>query len=129
MTEQGVISFLNYEVTKVEFSLNDNFSGDSVKMNIETASDMVLSDDKKQMEILLSVHIFKDAQNNNYPFEMYVQVRGYFVGGEDISQYQANALAILYPYVRAIVSTYTANANVSPLILPTVNINKMLEEK
>ena len=108
----GVISFLNYEVTKVNFSLNDNFSGNSVKLDIETSSDMILSDDKKQMEILLSVHIFKDAQNNNYPFEMYVQVRGYFESGEDISQYQANALAILYPYVRAIVSTYTANSNV-----------------
>ena len=128
MPEKGVISFLNYEVTRVEFVLNENFSGNSVKLDIETDSDVVLSDDKKQMMVLLSVEIFRDAANNNYPFEMFVQVKGYFVG-EEIGQYQANALAILYPYVRAIVSTFTANANVSPLILPTINVNRMFVGK
>lgn len=32
------------------------------------------------------------------------------------------------PYVRALVSSFTANANVTPLILPTVNINKLLDK-
>ena len=35
----------------------------------------------------------------------------------------------MYPYLRALVSTYTANSNVLPLILPAINVNAMLEEK
>ena len=66
-----------------------------------------------------------------YPFEMSVEIEGYFKGNledkdQDIAQYSKNAVAILFPYVRALVSTFTANANVTPLILPTVNVNKLL---
>ena len=61
---------------------------------------------------------------------MIVEVQGAFAlisdEQENIQKYYANALSILYPYARAIVSTYTANANIEPLILPTVNIWKML---
>lgn len=82
------------------------------------------------MIVELELKLFENAVEKGYPFDMYVLVRGYFSGrGEDILQYQANAIAILYPYVRALVSTYTANSNVTPLILPTINVNKMLKEK
>ena len=33
-----------------------------------------------------------------------------------------NSLAILFPYIRAFVSTISLQANVSPIILPTVNL-------
>ena len=46
-----------------------------------------------------------------------------------IDRYQGNAIAILYPYARAIVSTYTANTNVTPLILPTINVNKFIQKQ
>jgi len=39
-----------------------------------------------------------------------------------------NSLAIVFPYVRAFVSTLTLQANVSPLILPTVNLMGLTEE-
>lgn len=42
---------------------------------------------------------------------------------------EANAIAILFPYIRAIVSTYTAHANIVPVILPPMNINAYLKKK
>ena len=73
--------------------------------------------------------IFKDAEKNNYPFEMTVSLTGKFeCEGEEPEKFSKNAIAILYPYVRAIVSTYTANANVNALILPAINVNKLIEE-
>ena len=99
-----------------------------IKMEVE-----VTSDDNEHMRIRLIIHIFDEAIKNRYPFEMKVVVVGYFsIGVEkdnDIAHYQANAIAILYPYIRAIVSTYTASANVTPLILPTVNVNKFLKNR
>lgn len=66
------------------------------------------------------------------PFEMEVILKGYF-GVEnaqsDIKFFEKNAIAILFPYLRAIVSTYTVNANVAPILLPAMNINEYLRKK
>ena len=64
------------------------------------------------------------------PFEMKVDITGTFeTQGESPKVFQANAIAILYPYIRAIVSTYTSAANTQPLILPAINVNAMLEKQ
>lgn len=43
--------------------------------------------------------------------------------------FEPNAIAILYPYVRSIISTYTTNSNVDPIILPTINVVEMLKQE
>lgn len=52
---------------------------------------------------------------------------------EDIPSYfYANSIAIIFPYVRAFVSTVTLQANLQPVILPTYNLSAlkdMLVEK
>lgn len=48
---------------------------------------------------------------------------------EEIPEYFfPNSLAIVFPYVRAFVSTLTLQANVSPIVLPTVNLMGLTEE-
>ena len=81
------------------------------------------------MEISLSTEIFKGIENA--PFNMSVEIVGFFEleGDDDISHYEANAIAIMYPYLRAIISTYTSSANVMPVILPAININAVLNNK
>jgi preprotein translocase subunit SecB len=45
---------------------------------------------------------------------------------EEIPEYfYANSIAILFPYVRAFVSTVTLQANVSPIVLPTMNLTSL----
>lgn len=46
-----------------------------------------------------------------------------------IENFKPNAVAILFPYVRALISSYTANANVTPLVLPPINVNQLLRNK
>lgn len=47
---------------------------------------------------------------------------------EDIPEFfYPNSLAIIFPYVRAFVSTITLQANVRPVILPTVNLMSLTE--
>lgn len=63
---------------------------------------------------------------------MEVVLKGYFrVKGiqNDIKLFEKNAIAIMFPYLRAIVSTYTANANVAPVLLPAMNINEYFRKK
>ena len=48
---------------------------------------------------------------------------------EDIPYFfYPNSLAIVFPYVRAFVSTITLQANVHPVMLPTLNLMGLTEE-
>lgn len=135
MKEKNINSFLrfeNYIVDSIVFKNNPNFEGDEIEVKFNIDSDINVIDKGKGMLVSLEVDIFENATKNNYPFEMSVSLIGYFtMQGEedDIIRYKRNAVAILYPYIRAIVTNYTANANVNPLVLPTINVNKLIEEK
>lgn len=39
--------------------------------------------------------------------------------------FYSNSIAIIFPYIRAFVSTITLQANVSPIMLPTLNISAL----
>ena len=82
----------------------------------------------------MSSIIFPNAVTQNYPFEMEVVLKGFFSidsadSNVDISFFKTNAVAILFPYLRAIVSSYTANANIAPVIFPAMNINEYIRTK
>ena len=48
---------------------------------------------------------------------------------EDIPDYFfANSLAIVFPYVRAFVSNITLQANIRPLVLPTLNLSGLQDQ-
>lgn len=127
---KSVLEFKNYIVNEIVYKINKKFNKDgetaSVDLNIEPQIEINGND----MEINLITMICEKAEENNYPFEMKIDITGKFsVCGENPQKFQANAIAILYPYIRSIVSTYTAAANISPLILPAINVNAMIEAK
>lgn len=122
--------FDDYIVDSIYFKTNPAYKEEPTRINFSVTPQITIGEDKESMLIKLTVDIFKDATENNYPFEMSVTVEGSFrvqVQDEDILKYQRNAIAILYPYVRALVSNYTAVANINALILPAINVNKLIE--
>lgn len=49
--------------------------------------------------------------------------------GEDIPNYfYANCIAIIFPYLRAFITTLTAVSNIKPLILPLLNLSFLESE-
>ena len=125
----SILKFNNYVVNEIKFKNNENFKqpNDGVPIKFDIKVNKII--EKNKMKIILFTEVFKDAEKNNYPFEMTVNLTGKFeCEGEEPEKFSKNAIAILYPYVRAIVSTYTANANVNALILPAINVNKLIEE-
>lgn len=126
----SVLRFLTYKVNEVTLKCNEEFveKNEGTPINLSIIPTIKVED--KKMDITLKVEIFKNARENNYPFEMIVEITGFFeTEGESPDKFVKNAIAILYPYVRAIVSTYTASANVNPLILPAINVNKLIEDQ
>ncbi len=39
--------------------------------------------------------------------------------------FYANSIAIIFPYIRAFVSTLTLQANIPPIVLPTLNLSQL----
>ena len=110
---KSMLIFQKYVVDKVIFERNNDF------------------DFSQKAKIEFSINKKTDKTENNYPFEMEVSITGFFEIENDSKEidFEPNAIAILYPYIRAIVSTYTASANVSSLILPVINVNKLIEDQ
>jgi len=48
---------------------------------------------------------------------------------EDKEIFEKNAMAILFPYIRNIITNITSMSGFPPLIIPTLNINKFYENK
>ena len=129
---KSMLKFNGYTVEEVEFYKNSKCtdSGFDIKLDIQRSIEHIPAEHKGLVTVVTKV--FEDPVSNNYPFSIKVVVTGEFeVEAEDESQIkkflEVNALAILFPYIRALITTYTANANVQPLILPPINILKLID--
>lgn len=127
---ESVLRFIRYEVNEIYFKKNMNFKSNNEGTAIDLKIKPSIEINDEHMNVTLQIEIFEDAKQNNKPFEMEVNLTGYFITeGCNPETLKANAVAILYPYVRAIISTYTANANITPLILPIINVNKLIKDQ
>lgn len=129
---QSKMKFINYFVDNIEFKNNLKFEEGEVSIDFDVSPEFLQGDDEQDLIVILNVSIFKDAAQHNYPFEMNIRLVGYFKvidENNDVDKFKPNAVAIMYPYIRSIVTNYTANANVNPLILPVININSLIRDK
>lgn len=128
------LRFIDYYVNEVQFYNNYAFKGESIKLDFDiTHSIEYTEDEENTFLVTLNIDIFDNAKENNYPFTMNVSITGIFQTNiEDVYRIkkfaEINSIAILFPYLRSIVSTYTSNANVQPLILPPINVVNMLKD-
>ncbi|MCI8643590.1 MAG: hypothetical protein HFG79_08960 [Lachnospiraceae bacterium] len=130
---KSALIFEKYVVKYINYSINEHFQKEqNLHLDFDFESDVYISEDKNSMTVELKAYIFKNPVDRNYPFEMTVCIKGFFrleEAEEKVDMFKRNATAILFPYLRAIVSTYTANANIFPVILPPVNINAFFDKK
>ncbi|MHC1685039.1 MAG: protein-export chaperone SecB [Clostridiaceae bacterium] len=131
----SALRFIDYIVEKVEFYNNLSFNGEDIKLDFDISSNVKFIEDENNTFLLkLDLKIFENAEEKGYPFSMNLSVTGIFEidnVDEDTkhSFAEMNSVAILFPYLRAIVSNYSANANVQPLILPPINVVQYMNEK
>lgn len=129
------LKFIDYSVNDIEFYNNNEFKKEPVNIAFDVDRQINYQDDEKNtMFVTLNVDIFNNAKKNNYPFSLKINITGEFElddkhRDEKTSFAEVNSIAILFPYVRALISTLTANFNVPPLILPPMNIVKLIENQ
>lgn len=127
--------FKGYRVKKIDFTINDNLKDPiEVKLDFNIKKEVNVDYDNNKAQIILTTLVFEEAEKKQYPFSLKVIVEGQFEF-ENCNKKQMeafsnlNAVAILFPYIRAIITNITSAANVNPLILPSINIIKLIENE
>lgn len=129
-----VINFVGYSVKEMIFEQKEllnqnNVEKQSIKQNFHTKTDIR----GNKANVQLEYHVAPEA-----PIKLDVIIVGQFVFNSEedktntgFEKYlKTNAVAILFPYLRQVVTTLTATSNImQPIILPTVNISQLLYGK
>lgn len=131
------IKFADYFIEKMEYMENPNYDSEKsevMDVSLSPRVDIVFQDDL--VMIIFDASIGK-LNNDDCPFVMNIELKAFFEydvtdDPEDINQLHdmlgQNAIAILYPYIRSLVSDITLRSNKFPAyILPTINVIKLLE--
>lgn len=126
--KEAIFSLNKYNFPIVKLDLSNIQSGNNnFKLNIEPNG--IFS--KKQRSFLLKFNFTAYCEENIEHPCVEILCVGEFTfkevnSIEEIPLYfYANSIAILFPYVRAFVSTVTLQANYQPIVLPTMNLSTL----
>lgn len=133
--EHAEFSLKNYRFDKVTLDFT-NVVSERLRLNIEPFG--LFNPTSKTFSLTFIFNAYAAAEgDDSLPIEKpLVNIRCVAEFGfknvntlDDIPPYfYSNSIAILFPYVRAFISTVTLQANVSPIMLPTMNLSSLQEE-
>lgn len=123
----AVFSFVRYKFNRSSFDLTNIGPNTSLEMDLHPSGKFL----EKKKEFLLQFDFSAHDEKKREVVSVtcvaefkFVNLKSY----SDIPEYfYANSIAIVFPYVRAFISTLTLQANVSPLVLPTMNLSSLKE--
>jgi len=116
----------SHRLKSVDFRLNPEFrSVGNIELKIDAGKTVTKHNDKPLAEVSLTVSIFKDK--TDAPFWCTIIYQGLFswnegVASQKVDEYlKCNAPALLYSYIRPIVTQLTVSADLPALTLPFMN--------
>ena len=130
--------FEGFVVQKMKFRRNEKCNEERFPLMFDMDVDYHFTEEEIQRKccIVLTFVLFKEAENNNFPFELSMTFHGFFSAtksdfDDDVfsKMIKTNGLAILFPYVRSAVCDATKMANVPPVLLPSMNIVEFLKKR
>jgi preprotein translocase subunit SecB len=128
MSEVSKFQFKGYRITKSLIELQENSNFENIKIGFK-ASGLV-----HKLEKLYFLNLLVTIINDENDLKIEIDTTGTFKfdavdSVDDISSYfYINASAILYPYIRAYVSTLTNLSGNRSITLPTMNLSNLAEE-
>jgi preprotein translocase subunit SecB len=125
MEKKSSFQFQGYKVLKSLIELN-GINNEELTLNFEPKG--VLNNVHNTFTLEMLVHIFDEAKNIN--IEVIFEGEYNIVERDDNlkSFLFTNAPAILFPYIRAFISTLTALSGSSQITLPTMNLSNLKDK-
>ena len=130
----GVISFKGYRLFDLQFKCDPKYNQQSIPngrflYNFAYGFAELPTGDVQVNMLVKAYFGNEEIDADHSQFSITVEIGGKFATANGVKwdhRWDANAIAILYPYARAIISSVTAQAGVDTVILPTVNVAAML---
>lgn len=134
MQGNSLLSLKKYIVKNIQFSINENFEfnkNTTIELRPEFARNIRKVDENNA---LISLIFRIKNEDLSLPFSIEADIEGWFhlenwEQPELVSLMVTNSIAILFPYLRSLVSVITANANIAPYVIPVMNINALFDQK
>ena len=126
MSERASFQLDKYVFNSVFIDL-ENQKPSETNINFEPSGVFNLENSSYDLKFIFSAF---SAESGDSPY-IRIQCLGTFSFenvkeiGDIPSFFYRNAIAILFPYVRAFISTVTLQANIPPMILPTYNLSEL----
>lgn len=135
---RSVLEFDNYFIDEFVFKKNENFTKDQdQKIDVDLNFEFDTVRNQNNFKRIVTCYIFdQNYVENNKPFYLKLKINGLF----SLADYdennrkhreiiKKNTLAILFPYIRSIISHMTLEMQVGPVQMPPMNINNFFDEE
>lgn len=115
------IKIKNHQMPAGEFELIPTFSRKTGQ----------LADNKYFTELSVAI---SNVEEHPFPIDLYVCMTAIFPGdnlpSEDVDSFlKSEGAAVLYPYLRSLVSSIATSALMPPIILPVIDMDMLFAEK
>lgn len=130
----SVLSFEGYKVENMNYQRNNQYKNTKETVLLDPKLNTEINIEKNKINITLTVTV-GSLEDMTTPFKVDCSVMGMFTYNPDEDEtgvgidtfVRNNAVAILYPYVRAIIAMLTTTSNEFPgYNMPAINVNKVL---
>lgn len=121
-------------ITKSIFVINKEFDFHSeIALEISNEIKIVKSSSKEMSSlVVLTLKFFQEKKLEDVPFNLEIEIEGVFGWGKEQEEQpmqletllKENAPAILYSYLRPIITSISIEANLPPLVIPLMNFRK-----
>lgn len=123
-TKEALFSLGNYRIVESSFNLRDVSSMDKLCLDFNPSGIYNLQSSVYNLVLELNIlfegkKVISVKLESDYKFKDALKY-------EDIPIFfYSNCIAIVFPYIRAFISTVSLQANVKPIIIPTLNIQPL----
>ncbi len=121
--KKAALIFKHYRIGESKISLDVN--ADSIEGEIEVSINnqtRKIGDDSFEIELLTSVVNESKTMDIQVKMTAYFEVLSTLDDDQKLSLIRVNAPAIMFPYVRAYISSLTGLSGLAPVIIPPVNL-------
>lgn len=124
MTSKAAFNLVGYRYNKVSIDIDKVSDKDDVKVHFHTEGILDESDGSFELKLQTTIG---DSENEFVKVTLTAQFQfsGPLTLNEVPNYFYTNAIAILFPYMRAYISMVTNQAGLNPIILPLYNLSDL----
>lgn len=124
--------FLGYVVDKIDFKLNSDYDKKEARLDFNLECNIKTDKELKKGSVNLVLKFLKNSENIGTFFDLEISLTGFFESLDMEEEgfkkmLNLNGVALLFPFLRSAIADITKTANIPPLLLPVINVHKMLE--